>query len=104
MSIATREEEVVDKVEKRLYIGGEWRDASGGGALAVEDPATGEPLCEIADGTEEDAKAALDAGVDMRQEGADSSPNTRSESLWKAFEALNRRKDELALLMTLEMG
>src|SRR5947207_3803148 len=104
MSIATREQEVVDKVEKRLYIGGEWRDASGGGTLEVEDPATGEALCEIADGTEEDAGAALDAAVEMRQEWADSSPNQRSEILWKAFETLNERKEELGLLMTLEMG
>src|SRR3954470_5649480 len=104
MSIATREQEVVDKVEKRLYIGGEWRDASGGETLAVEDPATGEALCEVADASEGDAKAALDAAVDMRKEWADSSPNDRSQILWKAFEALNERKDELALLMTLEMG
>jgi succinate-semialdehyde dehydrogenase/glutarate-semialdehyde dehydrogenase len=104
MSIATREQEVVDKVEKRLYIGGEWRDASGGGTLGVEDPATGEVLCEVADGTEEDAKAALDAAVAMRQEWADTSPNERSAILWNAFEALNDRKEELGLLMTLEMG
>jgi succinate-semialdehyde dehydrogenase / glutarate-semialdehyde dehydrogenase len=104
MSIATREQEVVDKVEKRLYIGGEWRDASGGATLEVEDPATGEALCEIADGSEEDAKAALDAAVEMRKEWADTPPNTRSEILWKAFEQLNERKEELGLLMTLEMG
>src|SRR4051794_20148136 len=104
MSIATREQEVVDKVEKRLYIGGQWRDASGGGTLAVEDPATGDALCEVADGSEEDAKAALDAAVETQPEWRDSSPNDRSEILWKAFEALNERKDELALLMTLEMG
>ena len=42
MSIATQEQTVVDQVEKRLYIGGEWRDASGEGALTVEDPSTGE--------------------------------------------------------------
>src|SRR5919109_4119491 len=104
MSIATREQEVVDKVDKRLYIGGEWRDASGGGTLEVEDPATGEPICEIADGTEEDAKAALDAAVETQKEWGDSSPNERSEILWKAFERLNERKEELGLLMTLEMG
>jgi succinate-semialdehyde dehydrogenase / glutarate-semialdehyde dehydrogenase len=104
MSIATREQEVVDKVQKQLYIGGEWRDASGGATLEVEDPATGEALCEVADGTEEDAKAALDAAVEMRQEWADTPPNTRAEILWKAFEQLNERKEELGLLMTLEMG
>jgi succinate-semialdehyde dehydrogenase/glutarate-semialdehyde dehydrogenase len=104
MSIATREQEVVDKVEKRLYIGGEWRDASGGATLEVEDPATGEPLCEIADGSEEDAKEALDVAVETQKEWRDSSPNARSEILWKAYEQLNERKEELGLLMTLEMG
>ena len=59
MSIATEEQTVVDSVEKRLYIGGEWRDASGGGTLEVLDPATEEPLCEVADGTPEDAASSF---------------------------------------------
>ncbi|HLM10565.1 MAG TPA: NAD-dependent succinate-semialdehyde dehydrogenase [Thermoleophilaceae bacterium] len=104
MSIATEEQTVVDGVEKRLYIGGEWRDAAGGDTLEVLDPATEEPLCEVADGTPEDAMAALDAAVDMRAEWAASAPNDRAAILWKAFELMMERSDELALLMTLEMG
>jgi succinate-semialdehyde dehydrogenase / glutarate-semialdehyde dehydrogenase len=104
MSIATEEQTVVDKVEKKLYIGGEWRDASGGGTLDVIDPATEEPLCEVADATPEDAKAALDAAVDKQAEWAASPPNERAGILWRAFEMLEQRADELALLMTLEMG
>jgi succinate-semialdehyde dehydrogenase/glutarate-semialdehyde dehydrogenase len=104
MSIATQEQSVVDQVAKQLYIGGEWRDASGGETLEVEDPATGETLCEIADGAPEDAKAALDAAVAAQAEWAATSPNERGAILWRAFEALNERADELALLMTLEMG
>jgi succinate-semialdehyde dehydrogenase/glutarate-semialdehyde dehydrogenase len=104
MAIATEEQTVVDKVEKRLYIGGEWRDASGGGTLEVLDPATEEPLCEIADGTPEDAVAALDAAVETQKEWGVSAPNDRAGILWKAFETLVERADELALLMTLEMG
>jgi succinate-semialdehyde dehydrogenase / glutarate-semialdehyde dehydrogenase len=104
MSIATEERTVVDKVEKRLYVAGEWRDASGGATLEVIDPATEEPLCEIADGTPEDAMAALDAAVEMQPEWAATPPNDRAGILWKAFEALTERADELALLMTLEMG
>ena len=45
MTIETAERTVVDGVEKRLYIGGVWRDASGGKTLAVEDPSTAEALC-----------------------------------------------------------
>src|SRR5215208_3068242 len=104
MSIAAEEHTVVEKVQKKLYIGGEWRDASGGGTLEVIDPATEEPLCEVADGTPEDAAAALDAAVAMRAEWAASAPNDRAGILWKAFELMMKRADELAVLMTLEMG
>jgi succinate-semialdehyde dehydrogenase / glutarate-semialdehyde dehydrogenase len=104
MAIATQEQQVVDTVEKRLYIGGEWRDSSSGETLAVEDPATEEALCEVADATPEDAEAALDAACGKQEEWGDTAPNERGEILWKAFEKLNERADELALLMTLEMG
>ncbi|MDX6637105.1 MAG: succinate-semialdehyde dehydrogenase / glutarate-semialdehyde dehydrogenase [Solirubrobacterales bacterium] len=103
MSVAVQHP-VVDNVEKRLLIGGEWRDASGAGTLSVEDPATGEALCEIADATPDDATAALDAAVGAQAEWAASAPNERSEILYRAFELLGERSDDLALLMTLEMG
>jgi succinate-semialdehyde dehydrogenase / glutarate-semialdehyde dehydrogenase len=102
--LATEERTVVDAVEKRLYIGGEWRDASGGATLEVIDPATEEPITEVADGTPEDAMAALDAAAEMQKEWGGSAPNDRAGILWKAFELLTERADELALLMTLEMG
>jgi succinate-semialdehyde dehydrogenase / glutarate-semialdehyde dehydrogenase len=104
MSIATAEQTVVDKVQKKLFIGGEWRDASGGGTLEVIDPATEEAICEVADGTPEDAMAALDAAVEARAEFAATPPNDRAGILWKAFELMTERADELATLMTLEMG
>ncbi len=104
MAIATQEQTVIDRVPKELLIGGEWRSASGGDTLAVEDPATGETLCEIADATPEDATAALDAAVAAQPEWAATPPNERSEILHRAFLALNERADALALLMTLEMG
>jgi succinate-semialdehyde dehydrogenase/glutarate-semialdehyde dehydrogenase len=104
MSIATEERSVVETVPTQLLIGGEWRDASGGETLAVEDPATGETVTEVADATPADAKAALDAAISAQAEWAASAPNERSEILYRVFEALNDRADELALLMTLEMG
>jgi succinate-semialdehyde dehydrogenase / glutarate-semialdehyde dehydrogenase len=104
MSIVSAERTVVEGAPKQLLIGGEWRDASGGATLAVEDPSTGEALVEIADATPEDARAALDAAVAAQPSWAASSPNERGEILWRAFEQLNARSDELATLMTLEMG
>jgi succinate-semialdehyde dehydrogenase/glutarate-semialdehyde dehydrogenase len=104
MSVAVQEHPVVKNVEKRLFIGGEWRDASEGATFAVEDPASGEPICEIADATPDDARAALDAAVAAQEEWGNSAPNERSEILYKAFELLTERSDDLAALMTLEMG
>jgi succinate-semialdehyde dehydrogenase/glutarate-semialdehyde dehydrogenase len=104
MSIATSEQSVVDSVNKQLLIGGEWRDASEGGTLAVEDPSTAEPLCEIADGTPEDAMAALGAADEAQAEWSKHPPRERGEILRRAFEKIVERTDELALLMTLEMG
>ena len=76
MSIATAEQTVVDKVEKKLFIGGEWRDASGGDTLAVIDPSTEEAICEVADGTPDDAMAALDAAVATQPDGRPRRPTT----------------------------
>ena len=100
---APEEQRVVDQVPKQLYIAGEWRDGAKG-TLAVEDPATGESLCEVADASVDDAKAALDAAVDGGPEWSQHPPRERGEILRRAFEAIVERTDELALLMTLEMG
>jgi len=94
----------VAQAPKRLYIGGEWRDALGGAVFAVEDPATGRPLCEIADATPDDGAAAIDAAASAQPGWAGTPPNRRVEILWRAYELLNRRAGDLALLMTLEMG
>jgi succinate-semialdehyde dehydrogenase/glutarate-semialdehyde dehydrogenase len=105
MSItADREKTVVESAPNQLFIGGEWRDASGGDRLSVEDPSTGESLVEIADATPDDAKAALDAAVAVQDEWAAHPPRERGEILRRAWETINERVDELSLLMTLEMG
>jgi succinate-semialdehyde dehydrogenase/glutarate-semialdehyde dehydrogenase len=95
---------VLDSVPKQLLIGGSWTDATGGKTFSVEDPATGQPLCDVADASPEDSLAALTAAADAAASWAATPPRERGEILRRAFEAMNERKDELALLMTLEMG
>ena len=98
------EAKVLDGVPRQLFIGGEWRSAGGGKTLPVEDPATGEVLVEVADGDATDARAALDAAVDAQAGWAATPPRDRGEILRRTYEELMERADELALLMTLEMG
>ena len=99
-----RESTVLAAVPKALFIGGQWRDAAGGKTFPVNDPATEQTLCEVADGTAHDAAAALDAASGAQDDWAQTPPRDRSEILRRAFERLNERSDDLALLMTLEMG
>jgi succinate-semialdehyde dehydrogenase/glutarate-semialdehyde dehydrogenase len=98
------EAEVLSAVPKELFIAGAWRPAESGARLAVEDPATGETLCEIADAGEADALAALSAAADAQAEWAVHPPRERGEILRRAFEEIAERTDELAMLMSLEMG
>jgi len=100
----TSESAVLDAVGKQLFIGGRWVDARGGGTLAVEDPATGATLCEVADAQVDDAKAALAAADETFKTFRSVAPRERSDILRRAYDLITERTDELALLMTLEMG
>jgi succinate-semialdehyde dehydrogenase/glutarate-semialdehyde dehydrogenase len=99
-----REQVVLEQVPRGLLIGGEWRAASGGETLSVEDPATGESIAAVADATPADALAALGAAADTQAAWAATAPRERGEILRRAHELLLARADDLALLMTLEMG
>ena len=101
---ADTERAVLETVPTGLYVGGEWRAATGGGTLPVEDPATGETLVEVADGQAQDALAALGAAAGAQAQWAATAPRERGEILRRAYEAIVEQSDELALLMTLEMG
>ena len=103
-ALSQRERAAIESAPHQLLIGGEWRDATGGGKLAVEDPATGEPIAQVADAQEQDALEALAAAAETQQAWAASAPRDRGEILRRAYEMIVARRDELALLMTLEMG
>jgi len=104
MATATNEQHVLESIPTQLYIGGEWVDGSESETIAVEDPATEETLVEVASGNKDDALRALDAAVDAQKEWAAMPPMERGEILRRAYEAMKERADDLALLMTLEMG
>ncbi|GAA1561065.1 NAD-dependent succinate-semialdehyde dehydrogenase [Kribbella sancticallisti] len=102
--LAPAEAKVVEAVAKRLFIDGRWVDAVDGGTFEVVDPSTGGTLCSVADATPADGRAALDAAVAAQAGWAATAPRQRADVLMAAFDLLHQRVDELALLMTLEMG
>jgi succinate-semialdehyde dehydrogenase/glutarate-semialdehyde dehydrogenase len=104
VTLTEAERSVLDSVPAGLYVAGRWREAAGGGSFDVEDPATGDALVAVADARVEDAIDALTAAAGAQSEWAASPPRERGEILRRTYEALVTRSDELALLMTLEMG
>ncbi|WP_394835766.1 NAD-dependent succinate-semialdehyde dehydrogenase [Pendulispora rubella] len=100
--MSERERAIIAAVSKQLFIGGAWRRAQR--SFAVEDPSTGNTLCEVADASPEEGASAVDAAVRAQAHWATVAPRERGEILRRAFELLMARQEDLAWLMTLEMG
>ncbi|MTL12463.1 aldehyde dehydrogenase family protein [Nocardia seriolae] len=96
--------ELLAAVPTGLWIGGAQVPASDGGTFPVHDPATGEVLVEVSDATAADGARALDAAVAAQASWAATPARERSEILRRAWELVMARRDDFALLMTLEMG
>jgi succinate-semialdehyde dehydrogenase / glutarate-semialdehyde dehydrogenase len=103
-SVPITKDRALETVRKDLFIAGQWRAASGGARIAVKDPATGLVLAEVADATPADAVDALAAAHAAHPGWATAAPRERAELLRRAFELVIEHGEELALLMTLEMG
>jgi succinate-semialdehyde dehydrogenase/glutarate-semialdehyde dehydrogenase len=100
----TSERDLLARVPDKLFIGGKWVEGTSGRTIAVIDPATGNVIKTIADASVGDGAAALDAAVSAQDAWAATAPRARGEILRRAFDLLQVRRDDFALLMTLEMG
>ncbi|YAL82416.1 NAD-dependent succinate-semialdehyde dehydrogenase [Dermacoccaceae bacterium W4C1] len=98
------EARVIEQVPTGLLIDGAWTQAQSAATFEVFDPSTGQVLCTVADASPQDGVRALDAAVAAQADFAATSPQQRYDILMKAYDLLMERQDDLALLMTLEMG
>lgn len=87
-----------------MFIDGKWVDAHSGKSFDVTNPATGEVLGSVPAGASEDAVAAVDAAHASFSEWSNTTPYERSRLLYRAWELMNERSEELAELMTAEQG
>ena len=84
----SQEQAALEAVPTQLFIGGEWRDATGGATLGVEDPATGETLVEVADATPDGREGGARR---LRAPCRPSGPRTRRASAARSCAARSRR-------------
>jgi len=101
---ASSESEVLASVPSQLFIAGRWTESSDGSRFDVADPSSGAVITSIADATPEDGLRALDAAVAAQQDWARTPPRIRGELLRAAFDLVQERKNDIALLMSVEMG
>lgn len=96
--------DLISSLPTGLYINGEWAPASDGATFDVENPATGEVIATVAKGGQTDATAAIESASAHQKSWAATAPRERSEILRRAYELIMDRQDDLALIMTTEMG
>ena len=101
---SSSETALLARVPDQLFIGGQWVDSTSGRSIDVRDPATGLVLKTIADASVADARRAMDVAAETQASWAATAPRVRGEILRGAFDLLQERLEDFALLMTLEMG
>jgi succinate-semialdehyde dehydrogenase/glutarate-semialdehyde dehydrogenase len=101
---SSSEAALLARVPGQLFIGGQWVDSTSGRSIDVRDPATGLVLKTIADASVADARRAMDAAAETQASWAATAPRVRGEILRGAFDLLQERIEDFALLMTMEMG
>jgi succinate-semialdehyde dehydrogenase / glutarate-semialdehyde dehydrogenase len=87
-----------------LRIGGKDVPAADEARFDVIDPATGEVIASVADGSVEDARAAVDAAAAASEGWAATAPRQRAEILRRTFELMTRDAEDYARLISLENG
>src|SRR5262245_43247048 len=90
----------------KLFIGGKWVESASGKTFPTINPATGEMLTAIAEGDERDADAAVGAARQAFESGPwpEMSASDRARLLWKIGDLIDKYREELGRLETLDNG
>lgn len=87
-----------------MFINGNWQAAEAGATFEVTNPATGELLQDVANGDRDAARAAIEAAHNAFPAWRSTTAHERSAILYKAYNLMLERKEDLAQTMTKEQG
>ncbi|MCX2781030.1 NAD-dependent succinate-semialdehyde dehydrogenase [Microbulbifer thermotolerans] len=91
-----------DLLKLHNYIGGEW--CAGAGTVEVRDPANGDLLAEVADGSAADAERAVAAASAAFPAWKSKTAAERAAVLKRWYQLIMDNADDLARILTLEQG
>ena len=86
------------------YVNGAWTKAKGDKRFAVTNPANGAVIAEVADLGAAEVTAAIDAAVPAQKEWAARTAKDRAMVLRKWYDLIMANADDLAIILTTEMG
>ena len=110
MTTATRQKKPAVKPPKvkdqPLFIGGRWLDSVSGKTFPTVNPATGETICQVAEGDKADIDLAVKAARKAFEQGpwSKTSAAERGRLLYKLADLIEQHKEELAALESLDNG
>jgi aldehyde dehydrogenase (NAD+) len=92
--------------DQPMFIGGKWVDSASGKTFATQNPATGETICQVAEGDKADVDLAVQAARKAYESGPWSKMNAsdRGRLMHKLADAIETNLDELAALESLDNG
>ena len=86
------------------FVGGKWLDAAEGATAEIVNPATGETIAEVPQGTRADVYRAVEAAKGALPEWLETTPGERAEMLLKLADALDANAEELAQIESQNVG
>ncbi|MFC4769732.1 NAD-dependent succinate-semialdehyde dehydrogenase [Effusibacillus consociatus] len=90
--------------QKKMFINGEWVQAENGETLEVINPATGECVGVVSYGDGRDAAKAVEAASEAFKSWSKLTARERSKYLYNLYELVRNHRDELAGIISAEMG
>ena len=91
-------------LRRQAYVNGAWIDAADGRVFAVNNPADGSLIAEVADLGADSITAAIDAAVPAQKAWAATPAKTRAMILRRWYDLVIENTDDLAMILTTEMG
>ncbi len=91
-------------LSSKAFVGGEWRDADDGSTFAVTNPARGDVICAVPNMSRVETARAIAAAAVAQKEWAARTGKERAQIMRKWFDLMMANQDDLARILTAEMG
>ncbi|SHF83815.1 NAD-dependent succinate-semialdehyde dehydrogenase [Ornithinibacillus halophilus] len=95
---------MISTLTKSIFINGEWREVDTNQTDTIYNPATLEPITEVAHGGAQETKEAIEAAANAFPMWSEMTGRKRSRVLYKASELMRKDAERLGEILTMEQG